>query len=290
MKFHLFFSFLLIFGLASGFALQITHASANATVSIANLTSEPGETVNAPILISNVDNYGTGTISITYDPVVVHVTSVSSGPYSTVVEWNADNTSGIVIISALNTGGVSGDIIFANVTFHAVRSAGSTPLNLSVITLKNIHCAVIPATINNGSFSIEPNIFDPGEGTYPSIFGVHRGNFTPKRNITVQQMYTYPCAGTGGHSERVVFYEDGGEIANCSWNGYKDDYHNISFKTHFTLHAGVVYTYEIRTGSYPQIIHRQSYENDYGIITCTEFTDANGRGYNDWIPAIKLSL
>jgi hypothetical protein len=25
-----------------------------------------------------------------------------------------------------------------------------------------------------------------------------------------------------------------------------------------------------------------------GTITCTNFTDANGREYNDWIPAIRL--
>ncbi|HJH27283.1 MAG TPA: hypothetical protein C5S37_11090 [Methanophagales archaeon] len=136
-------------------------------------------------------------------------------------------------------------------------------------------------------------IFDTEQpkNPYPSIMGVHTGNFTPKRNITVHQIYTYPCAGTGGHSEYVAFYdyEKGEEIANASWNGYQEgDYHNIRFKTHFTLYAGVVYTYKIRTGSYPQIIHRPGYENDYGTITCDEFTDANGRVYNDWIPAIKL--
>jgi len=65
--------------------LTITQTSATATVSINNLSSAPGETVTAPILISNVENYGTGMISVTYDPAVVHVASVSSGPDSTVV-------------------------------------------------------------------------------------------------------------------------------------------------------------------------------------------------------------
>ena len=78
----------------------ITQASAIATVSIGNLSSAYGETVTAPILISNVQNYGTGTISVTYDPSVVHVISVSSGPGSTVVARNADNATGIVTISA----------------------------------------------------------------------------------------------------------------------------------------------------------------------------------------------
>ena len=133
----------------------ITQASAIATVSIGNLSSAYGETVTAPILISNVQNYGTGTISVTYDPSVVHVTSVSSGPDSTVVNWNPDNTTGIVTISAWNTGGVSGDIIFANVTFHAVGSAGSsTPLNISVTTLKDISYNNTSVITKNGSFTI----------------------------------------------------------------------------------------------------------------------------------------
>jgi hypothetical protein len=31
-------------------------------------------------------------------------------------------------------------------------------------------------------------------------------------------------------------------------------------------------------------------EVDGGTITCTKFTDANGKTYNNWIPAIKLFL
>jgi len=132
-------------------------------------------------------------------------------------------------------------------------------------------------------------IFDTGEGYYPSIMGVHKGYFTPKHNITVHQIYTYPCAGTGGHSEYVAFYENGNELGNASWNGYQSDYHNIRFDISLTLHKGVVYSYELRTGSYPQIIHNQSLANDYGTINCTSFVDANGRSYSNWIPAIRLA-
>jgi len=51
----------------------------------------------------------------------------------------------------------------------------------------------------------------------------------------------------------------------------------------------VIYSYVIRTGSYPQIIHAREYEaKEGGDITCTEFRDANGKVYEDWIPAIRL--
>ena len=105
-----------------------------------------------------MENYGTGAISVTYDPAVVHVASVSSGPDSTAVAWNINNTTGIVTISAWNIGGVSGDIVFANVTFKAVRT-GSTPLNISVTTLKDIFQQDITAIIKNGSFTIEAEQF-----------------------------------------------------------------------------------------------------------------------------------
>ena len=387
----IFLTLLLALALVAGLAVTQASATATANVSISDLTSPPGAALTAPILITNVENYGTGTIKLEYNSSVVHVTDVTNGPQSTLAAPpNIDNTSGIVNISALNLAGISGDVIFANVTFKAVGSAGSsTSLNLSVITLYKLpDYEDIPVIIKNGSFSIlspptpffisgyvfydngtpcndpfvnltnlntskewvaetsassnyhqlvlandidinasevllfnftnparshsnttshtvtleeinlgglfnfntslNPNVFDTGPGTYPSIFGVHTGNFTPKYDITVHQIYTYPCAGTGGHSERVILYDGENEIINVSWNGYQGDYHNLTVSLPVMLSEGKEYGYEIKTGSYPQIIHSPGYENNYGIITCTEFIDANGKRYCDWIPAIKL--
>ena len=148
--------------------------------------------------------------------------------------------------------------------------------------------------INNGgifdfNITLEPVqiIFDTGHGTYPSIMGVHEGNFTPECNITVHQIYTYPCVGTGGHSERVIFCDGEDEIINESWGGYQGDYHNITVP-HVELVGNRVYNYTIITGSYPQIIHNETCAKSYGRMTCTRFVDANGKEYNDWIPAIRL--
>lgn len=129
--------------------------SAPTVVSIDNFSSAHGATVTAPIFITNVENYGTGTMSITYDPVVVHALAVSSGPDS-IAFGNIDNTIGIVKISAWNIAGVSGNIIFANITFKAVGSAGnSTPLKLLNITLLNTSKKDIPKSVNDGYFYIE---------------------------------------------------------------------------------------------------------------------------------------
>jgi len=269
--------------------MPMTQASPTTTVSIVNITSDLGEAVTLPVSISNMQNYGTGTISISFDSSVVHVNSVTSGPYSTVVDWNASNTAGTVIISAWNIDGVSGDFIFANVTFLAVGT-GSTPLNLTVTTLKDIYYETIPARTKNGSYSFKSSLFDTGTGTYPSIAGTHYGCFTPKRNITVRQIYTYPCAGTGGHSESVIFcdYETGEIEIDVSCDGYQDDYHNITISPPVELLKDRVYNYTIRTWSYPQVIHQTELETDDGTINCTNFIDINRRWYNDWIPAITL--
>ena len=137
------------------FSLLILPASAQVTVSIGDLEAYQNESITAPIMINNVTNYGTGTINLTYDPSVVHVTDVASTADSTVAAWNADNEAGYVRISAWNLMGISGDIAFANVTFKAVGSPDDvSDLNIEIITLADTSYNDINATPLNGSFSI----------------------------------------------------------------------------------------------------------------------------------------
>ncbi len=133
------------------------------------------------------------------------------------------------------------------------------------------------------------NIFDTGApaNPYPSISGTHNGTIKPNQTITVSKLYTYPCAGTGGHTEYMKIWNATWN-ATATWNGYAGDWHNISFDESFTLMKGVTYNYEIKTGSYPQIHHTSALPTANGWINCTKFTDANGKVYYDWIPAIRL--
>jgi hypothetical protein len=138
---------------------------------------------------------------------------------------------------------------------------------------------------------VEPGTsFETGEGTYPSIFGVHEGTITPIHSVIADKMHTYPCKGAGGHSDYIRIYNESRTIAEGHWNGYIGDYHNISFDTTFILEAGKKYNYTIRTGSYPQIHHTDRLETYDGVIECTQFVDANGKSHDDWIPAIRLFL
>jgi parallel beta-helix repeat protein len=161
---------------------------------------------------------------------------------------------------------------------------------------------------------VAPRIFDTGKGEYPSITGTHNGTIRPCQDIVVSNLYTYPCPGTGGHTEYVKIWNSTWN-ATATWNGYIGDWHNISFDESFpasvnqtcdanpldrgggggaagsggfTLYANETYNYTIRTGSYPQIIHEPSWNAIGGIITCTEFVDINGKRHENWIPAIRL--
>ena len=118
--------------------------------------------------------------------------------------------------------------------------------------------------------------------------GTHKGEIKPSQNINVSKLYTYPCTGTGGHTESIKLYENDTLIASGTWNGYQDDWHNITITPSVTLLAGHTYDYTIVTGSYPQIIHAKSKDVIGGTITCTSFVGANGKTYTDWIPAIRL--
>ena len=117
---------------------------------------------------------------------------------------------------------------------------------------------------------------------------MHNGTIKPNQTITVNKLYRYPCVGTGGLSEYVKIGNASGTIAEESWTRYQGDWHYIIFPESFTLIANETYNYTIRTGSYPQIIHAKSKDVTGGTINCTEFIDANGNFYHDWIPAVRL--
>ena len=129
--------------------------------------------------------------------------------------------------------------------------------------------------------------FDTGSGGYPSIMGNHTGTIKPNHDVIATKMYTYPCPGTGGHTEYVKIWNSTWN-ATAIWDGYVGDWHNITFDCAVVLLENKKYNYTIITGSYPQIHHTDRLEIDDGEITCAAFIDANGKRHNNWIPAIRL--
>jgi len=137
------------------------------TISIGNLTADPGETCTAPIVLKSIKDYGTGAMTLKYDPSIVHVTDVKSSDDSIVVAWNADNEIGEAKVAAWNINSVSGNIDFATISFRAANNRGSTPLTIIVDELIiQDHEGIqnrIGARVINGSFTSNENSI-PGFG------------------------------------------------------------------------------------------------------------------------------
>jgi hypothetical protein len=144
------------------------------------------------------------------------------------------------------------------------------------------------STIMISQYTLYEDILDTGSGGYPSIAGVHTGVIRPGHEINVSTLYTYPCSGTGGHTE-YVWIHGAGVNASATWNGYQGRYQYLKFTEPFTLQAGVTYDYTIQTGSYPQSIHQHELTTlDGSFINCTHFVDLNGATHDGLIPAILL--
>ena len=223
---------------------------------------------------------------------MMNITNLNSG-----AEWQAETNESSNYYQLVLVNGT--DVNASEMLQFDVKSPDGSQLNITShkVTLEEIN--------NGGIFNFNITLeapeaptaltFDTGTpaNPYPSISGTHNGTITPYVTIyNVSKLYTYPCPGTGGHTEYVAFYSDPNrteKITEGHWNGYASDWHNVSFSP-FTMLAKHTYYYTIKTGSYPQIHHAPVVEAEggMGIINCSSFVDANGRSYTNWIPAIRL--
>ena len=209
-------------------------------------------------------------------------TSVSNAFVSVTggVDYDYTNETGNYSLTILQNGSYN---VTVNPPYGTNLMSDTTTVNLTVgqITVANFMLQEGETLIFDTSTPANP---------YPSIFGTHNGTITPNQTITVSKLYTYPCAGAGGHTEYARIWNNSGLNATASWNGYVGDWHKISFNKTFTLVANESYNYTIRTGSYPQIHHTDALQTVNGWINCTKFIDVNGKVYYDGIPAIRLFL
>lgn len=290
--------------------LLISGAPTDAGVSSAVVKIDPatqvviaGTPFSVNILVENVTELGADQATVSFDPQAIQVSQVTEGDFlkragptiGAGVE-GIDNVNGsITFFYALMSYGanVSGSGTLATINFTTNLSANATfAITLSKVLLSNGTGAPVPIDdVVNGTVTLSAPpraLFDTGSGTYPSISGIFTGTVVPNQTITVNRLYTYPCPGTGGHTEYAEMRNSTGWNVTATWTGYESDWHNISFDTPFTIYANVTYNYTIRTGSYPQIIHKTLLNVTGGTITCTSFEDVNGNIHTDWIPAIKL--
>jgi len=231
-------------------------------------------------------------INDTTPPVITNVTVTDMTNSSATINWDTDEIANSLVkygkASRIYTKGIGNPLFVKNRPFELT---GLLPGTCYYFVVNSVDQSGNLAESSEFYFTTtgELNVFDTEApaNPYPSISGTHNGTITPTKKIVVAMLYTYPCAGTGGHTEYARIWNSSLN-ATAIWSGYKEDWHNISFDNNFTLAANATYNYTIRTGSYPQILHGHSIEVTGGTINCTEFVDVNGREYADWIPAIQL--
>jgi len=146
---------------------------------------------------------------------------------------------------------------------HVIELAGLLPGNCYYFVVNGTDQSGNSAESSEYRFTTSGalKVFDAGSPSnpYPSISGTHTGTIKPNHTVIATKLYTYPCAGTGGHTEYAAFYHSNGTlIAETHWNGYAGDWHNIAFDKTVVLLANKTYDYTIRTGSYPQIHHNRT--------------------------------
>jgi len=177
----------------------ITHTVATRTlktiapdVIIDNVEAASGQSTTALVMVNNASNLGSGNITVTYNSSVVHVTNVTSGDGNAlaVQEWNADNTTGSLEITALDVEPHNGDVVLAIVTFHAVGEyPDSTQLAISSLELVDYTSyGVIGHSVTNGTFSIidnEPPVIIDANATLDVILSDNGRPRAPGTNVTV---------------------------------------------------------------------------------------------------------
>lgn len=147
--------------------LSLALPAFGATVTIGNYTVGYNGSVIAPLIASGVTDLGAVTVDLSFNPAVVHVTSVAAGTGNALTFGlisNIDNSKGFATISSGSLTGLSGDVIIANFALDAVGSRGtSSPLNIAINLFADAsHGNDIPVTPINGSFIITASGTPPG--------------------------------------------------------------------------------------------------------------------------------
>ena len=216
-------------------------ASADETVVVSiapDAGAAPGGTDTVPLVVDDGGNnmcLGSGTITVTYNSSVVHVTNVATGAGNAVPvqSWTADNTAGrLTITSADGAEAHNGSVVFANVTFEAVGSCGdSSPLNVTVNLTNWYTYLPIPRTVSSGTFTIqdevEPSVTNPS-ATPAAILNDNGRPRAPGTNIsqlnisvtdnTAVDTVTSDLSPTGGSAAEEMINISGTDIWTVTVN------------------------------------------------------------------------
>jgi len=168
----------------------------------------------------NATNFQGGQINLTYNPNCVNITnwtrntavfSMGGGTHYEARVW----------VTFATQDSLSGEYKIGTFTLQCVNARGeSCETSLQFVTPSKLfdHTGKsVAANWEDGTFGCNRTL-DTGAGGYPSISGTHNGTITPNRTIEIQKLYTYPCAGTSGHTEYARIWNSTLDV-NATWEG-----------------------------------------------------------------------
>jgi parallel beta-helix repeat protein len=167
-------------------------------------------------------------------------------------------------------------------------------INLTTLHLEDLYCdgnytaSFTPPELGNYSLILhatdkEGNMASPKQCVITVVSSPENVIFD-----TGEEIYTYQCKRTDGHSEFGNIWNLNWKGADAYLNGYVEDWHNSPFNEIFVLYKNKTCNYTTNMGSYPQVIHEGNKDVLGEKIASSDFTDANGYSYNNGILAIRL--
>jgi len=115
--------------------------------------------VRVSINFQSASNVGSVSIELTYDSTVLEATDVKSGELASnaMMEYNIDNP-GLVIIGIVDSSGINGDGVVAELGFNVVDADGTSPLTLDTVETHDATTLIdIINETSDGSFTAKGN-------------------------------------------------------------------------------------------------------------------------------------
>ncbi len=141
---------------------QKTFTTSDIVARLPSLSLDPGAEIEFPLTISDVSEQGITSVEIvlTYDADLLSATGVSSN--GTIISaWNSPDfrtETGKIIIHLSGAAPLSGQGVLVNIEFQIAAGAKigrESPIAFQTFVLKNSAGETIPATVQNGLFTVE---------------------------------------------------------------------------------------------------------------------------------------
>ncbi|MBC8520935.1 MAG: fibronectin type III domain-containing protein [Candidatus Syntrophoarchaeum sp.] len=147
----------------------------------------------------------------TTPPIITNITVTDITDNSATIKWDTDEFSNSLVKYGKESGVYTEseeDSLF--VKNHLVELTGLSAGTCYYFVVNSTDQSENSAESSEYSFTTsgELKIFDTGQPSnpYPSIMGNHTGTIKPNHTIIATKLYTYPCKGTGGHTEYAEIF------------------------------------------------------------------------------------